>query len=156
MTAADDTRAVPTEERLTALVGTRFPGGEATLEPWWVHLVADSMLADPAEGAAHPAFVFLVATGSMGWTWDELFALFGASEADGPMAGETETDVRIPLETGRSYRVSGEIVSATRKVGRRTGTFDIVGYRLDLHDLDGALCASTTNSIVFPRRGVPA
>lgn len=146
-------RRTPTESELDALVGTQFPGGETTLEPWWVHLVLDSMLADPSEGAAHPTLVFLVATGSMGWSWDELFAVFGASDADGPMAGETETVVHRSLETGGTYRVSGEIVSAARKVGRKTGVFDIVGYRLDLHDTDGVLCASTTNSIVFPRRG---
>ncbi|NGP04454.1 hypothetical protein G6038_02955 [Rhodococcus sp. 14C212] len=152
----DTGRRVPTEAELAELVGTRFPGGQATLEPWWVHLVLDSMLADPADGGAHPVLVFLVATGAMGWSWDELFAVFGATEADGPMAGETETVVHRPLRVGATYRVSGEIVSATRKVGRRTGVFDIVGYRLDLHDEDGAHCASTTNSIVFPRRGETA
>ncbi|WP_420748989.1 hypothetical protein [Rhodococcus sp. O3] len=152
MTVGTERRA-PSESELDALIGTSFPGGEATLEPWWVHLVLDSMLADPADGGAHPVLVFLVATGSMGWSWDELFALFGASDADGPMAGETDTVVYSPLRVGGTYRVSGQIVSAVRKVGRRTGVFDIVGYRLDLHDSDGAHCASTTNSIVFPRRG---
>lgn len=149
-------RRTPTEAELEGLVGTRFPGGHTTLEPWWVHLVLDSMLADPADGGAHPVLVFLVATGAMGWSWDEVFALFGASDADGPMAGETETVVHHPLQVGGTYRVSGEIVSAVRKVGRRTGVFDIVGYRLDLHDSDGLHCASTTNSIVFPRRGESA
>lgn len=69
------------------------------------------------------------------------------------MAGETDTVVHHPLQVGETYRVSGEIVSAVRKVGRRTGTFDIVGYRLDLHDGNGVHHASTANSIVFPRRG---
>lgn len=152
MTVGTD-RTTPGESELDALVGTPFPGGEATLEPWWVHLVLDSMLADPDDGGAHPVLVFLAATGAMGWTWDELFALCGATEADGPMAGETDTVVHHPLQVGETYRVSGEIVSAVRKVGRRTGTFDIVGYRLDLHDGNGVHHASTANSIVFPRRG---
>ncbi|MCD5421177.1 hypothetical protein LRS71_16705 [Rhodococcus pyridinivorans] len=152
MTVGTD-RTTPGESELDALVGTPFPGGEVTLEPWWVHLVLDSLLADPDDGGAHPVLVFLVATGAMGWTWDELFALCGATEADGPMAGETDTVVHHPLQVGGTYRVSGEIVSTVRKVGRRTGTFDIVGYRLDLHDGNGVHHASTTNSIVFPRRG---
>lgn len=126
------------------------------LDRWWVHLVLDSMLAPVEDGAAHPVFVFLVATGAMGWRWDELFALFGAKESDGPMAGETETVVHQPLEVGLTYSVRGEIISATRKVGKRTGVFDIVEYRLDVLDAHGVLHASTTNSIVFPRRGASA
>ena len=42
----DTGRRVPTEAELADLVGTRFPGGQATLEPWWVHLVLDSMVDD--------------------------------------------------------------------------------------------------------------
>ncbi|MEV0945142.1 hypothetical protein [Rhodococcus sp. NPDC049939] len=145
---------VPTESELAELVGTPFPGGTVRLERWWVHLVLDSMMADTKDGAEHPVFVFLVATSAMGWSWDELFAVFGARESDGPMAGETETTIRRPLRADETYTVFGEIVSAQRKVGKQTGVFDIVGYRLDLYAEDGALSASTTNSIVFPRRGV--
>jgi hypothetical protein len=54
---------------------------------------------------------------------------------------------------GATYRVSGGIESAERKVGRRTGAFDVVGYAMDLHDDDGgAHVARCWNSIVFPRR----
>ncbi|MCZ4078063.1 hypothetical protein O1W68_08945 [Rhodococcus sp. H36-A4] len=141
-----------TEEELHALVGTRMPGGIRTLEKWWVSLVLDAMECSPQDGASHPTFVFLVATGSMGWTWDELFAVFAATDADGPMFGETDTVVRVPLQTGTTYAVTGEIVSAARKTGKKTGVFDIVGYRLDIHDSAEKLVASTTNSIVFPRR----
>lgn len=141
-----------TEEELLAMIGTRMPGGTRTLEKWWVGLVLDAMECTADDGAAHPTFVFLVATGSMGWTWDELFAAFSATDADGPMFGETDTVVHVPLLTGSTYTVTGEIVSAARKIGKRTGVFDIVGYRLDIHDAEGTLVASTTNSIVFPRR----
>ena len=145
-----------TEDELTALVGTRMPGGTRTLEKWWVTLVLDAMECSPEDGASHPTFVFLIATGSMGWTWNELFEVFHATEADGPMFGETNTTVQAPLQIGETYRVQGEIVSAARKTGKKTGVFDIVGYRLDVLDAGDRLVASTTNSIVFPRRGESA
>lgn len=142
---------VPDEDALQKLVGTEFPGGTFTFEPWWVRLVNDCALAPESDGAASPVFVFLAGTAAMGMSWEELWALFGATEADGPMAGETETVVRHPLRVGATYLVSGWIVSAVRKRGARTGVFDLVGYQLDLHDHAGSLAATCTNSIVFPR-----
>nr|WP_238424067.1 hypothetical protein [Rhodococcus ruber] len=142
----DTGRRVPTEAELADLVGTRFPAaGHARAVVG--ALVLDSMLADPADAARTRCWC----SSSPPARWLErgrVVRRVRATEADGPMAGETETVVHRRC----AYRVSGEIVSATRK-GRRTGVFDIVGYRLDLHGEDGALCASTTNSIVFPRRG---
>ncbi|GAB92076.1 hypothetical protein [Gordonia rhizosphera] len=144
--------ALLSETDLAARVGTTFPGGEVRLEPWWVHLALDAIGADPADGPGHPALVFLVATGAMGWDWADLFAVFDADEQDGPMAGETATTVHTPLQFGTTYRVAGEIISARRKEGRSVGVFDIVSYRLDLIGETGDVDASTTNSIIFPRR----
>jgi hypothetical protein len=144
-------------DELAAQVGREFPGGTYTIEPWRAWLVADAVLAQPpslkaAEGeVAHPLFAWMAATAAMGITWDELFAWFGATAADGPVFGEHETTLHRPLRIGATYRVSGRIVSAERKVGRRTGPFDVVGYALDLHDADGPV-ATCWNSIVFPRR----
>ncbi len=53
--------------------------------------------------------------------------------------------------SGATYAVSGRVVSVVRKVGRRAGAFDIVGYELDLHQ-EGTHVANCYNSIVFPRR----
>ena len=143
---------VPTEEELAALVGTAFPGGAFTFEPWWVHLVNDCALAPPSDGAASPVFAFLAGTAAMGMSWEEMWAIFGATEADGPMAGETATEIFEPLRTGATYAVSGEIVSAVRKRGARTGVFDLVGYRLELRDT--RVAARCTSSIIFPRRSL--
>jgi hypothetical protein len=146
-----------TEDELAAQVGREFPGGTYTIEPWRAWLVADAVLAQPpslkaAEGeVAHPLFAWVAATAAMGITWDELFSWFGTTAADGPVFGEHETTLHRPLLIGDTYRVSGRITSAERKVGRRTGPFDVVGYALDLHDTDGHV-ATCWNSIVFPRR----
>ena len=149
------------EADLQSVVGRRFPGGSYTVEPWRAWLLADCVLADPpslrdGDQVAHPLFAWMAATGAMGITWDELFAWFGASAADGPVFGEHETTLHRPLRVGATYRVSGGIESAERKVGRRTGVFDVVGYAMDLHDGTGGgdrtHVARCWNSIVFPRR----
>ena len=147
------------EADLDGQVGRAFPGGTYTVSPWRAWLLADTVLAeppslrDPGEQAAHPLLAWMAATGAMGITWDELFSWFGATAADGPVFGEHETTLHRPLRVGASYRVSGGIVSAQRKVGRRTGAFDVVGYSMDLHDTrDGVHVATCWNSIVFPRR----
>jgi hypothetical protein len=144
---------------LEGQLGRAFPGGTYTVSPWRAWLLADTVLAEPpslrtdAEQVAHPLFAWMAATGAMGITWDELFSWFGATAADGPVFGEHETTLHRPMRVGASYRVTGGIVSAQRKVGRRTGTFDVVGYSMDLHDTaDDAHVATCWNSIVFPRR----
>ena len=147
------------EADLRTVGGRRFRGGSYTVDPWRAWLLADTVLAEPpsllddGEQPAHPLFAWMAATGAMGITWDELFAWFGATAADGPVFGEHETTLHHPLLVGGTYRVSGGIVSAERKVGRRTGVFDVVGYSMDLHDTDGGTHVATCwNSIVFPRR----
>lgn len=145
---------VPDEAALAELVGTELPGGEFTFEPWWVRLVNDCALAPAEDGAHSPVFAFLAGTAAMGMSWEQLWALFGARESDGPMAGETDTAVFRPLRVGGTYAVSGRIISARRKRGARTGVFDLVGYQLDLHEAPGVLAASCTSSILFPRRSL--
>jgi hypothetical protein len=147
------------EADLDGQVGRAFPGGTYTVSRWKAWLLADTVLAPPpslrdaSDQVAHPLFAWMAATGAMGITWDELFAWFGAAASDGPVFGEHETTLLRPLRVGATYRVSGQIDSAQRKVGRRTGTFDVVGYSMALHDdADGGHVATCWNSIVFPRR----
>jgi hypothetical protein len=135
----------------TGLVGREFPGGEYILFPWRVWLVADTLLDDPWDEVPHPVLAWMAGVAGMGITWDDLFGWFDARAADGPVFGEHETTLYMPLETGATYQVSGRIVSVDRKTGRRAGTFDVVGYELDLHR-QGQHVARCYNSIVFPRR----
>ena len=141
-----------TIDELQAAVGREFPGGRYTVEPWRTWLIHDAILAPPPSEWAHPSLVFLAATGAMGRSWDEIFAWFGAAAADGPMFGDCQILLEQPLRVGATYRVSGKIIAAERKTGRKLGTFDLVSYRLDLHDATDAFVASCRNSIVFPRK----
>ena len=139
-------------EDLERQVGRPFPGGAYTIEPWRSWLTNDTVLASQADEFAHPVFVFIAAVGAMGMSWDDLFIWFGTSAAEGPMFGQCRIAVALPLRIGQTYRVSGGIVSATRKSGRRTGVFDLVEYELTLSTQAGEHAASCRNSIVFPRR----
>ena len=140
----------PLPEHL-AQVGREFPGGSYAVAPWRTWLVADALLDDPWDEVPHPVLAWMAGVSGMGMTWDELFAWFDASATDGPMFGEHHTTLHQPLHKGATYDVSGRIVSVVRKVGRRAGTFDIVGYELDLRH-EGEHVARCYNSIVFPRR----
>lgn len=132
-------------------VGREFPGGEYQVASWRAWLVADTLLDDPYDEVPHPVLAWMAGVGGMGLTWDDLFAWFDAGASDGPVFGEHHTMLHRPLTAGATYQVSGRVVSVDRKVGRRTGAFDVVGYELDLHTA-GEHVARCYNSIVFPRR----
>lgn len=146
------TGPVLSEEEVTSNIGRPLPGGTYTIEPWKAWLTHDAVLAPEDREVAHPIFVFLAATGGMGLSWDELFAWFGSSSADGPMFGDCQMEFIRPLLIGSTYQVSGVIESVVRKHGRRAGVFDLVNYLLELHDDEGQLVATCRNSLVLPRR----
>lgn len=140
------------EIELEAIIGRRLPGGEYTIEPYVDWLLGDIVEGERDGVVAHPLFAYVAAARGKGITWDELFAVCGATADDGPMFGEHETELLRPLRVGETVRMDGEFVSAQRKQGQRTGTFDIVAFRIDVVGEDGEVAARTTNSIVFPRR----
>jgi len=140
------------ERDLASMVGRRFPGGTYAITPWRAWLTNDVVLAPQGGEHAHPVFVFIAATSAMGVSWDELFAWFGATAADGPLFGDCDIEIARPLLVGGEYRVEGLVYAAERKQGRRAGVFDLVRYRLELHDGADGPAAVCRNSIVFPRR----
>jgi hypothetical protein len=149
-----DTSAVPIPvEELEQLIGTSFPGGRYTIEPYRHWLMTDAVEQAPSSsGPASPMEVYFGAMAGLGLSLDELFALVGASAADGPMFGEAEIEQRLPLRIGETYDVRGGITGIVRKEGRRAGVFDIVTFRLELVDAAGEVAGVCTNSFVFPRR----
>ncbi|WP_419919358.1 hypothetical protein [Candidatus Poriferisocius sp.] len=149
----NDVSATPTLEELESLVGRPLPGGTYTVEPWRSWLTNDVIGAPQRpDGIAHPMFCYYVAMGGMGLSIDEMFTLCWASADDGPMFGESDLQQLRPLETGTTYTVRGQITSAVRKQGARTGTFDIVAFRLEVVDPGGEVSAVVSNSFIYPRR----
>lgn len=144
---------LPTVEELEALVGRQLPGGSYTVEPWRVWLTNDVLGANQrTDGIAHPMFCYYAAMAGMGLSIGEMFTLCSATADDGPMFGECDIQQLRPLEIGATYAVRGEITSAVRKQGARTGTFDIVAFQLDVVAPDGEVAGVVSNSFVYPRR----
>jgi hypothetical protein len=139
---------------LEAKVGTPFPGGTFTIEPYEHWLLCDVVQSErPANGVAHPLYVYNAALAGAGVSVDEIFAMFGATAADGPMFGEHETEIRRPLKVGATYDVSGRVTAVDRKQGRKAGVFDLAYFELDISDPDtGEVVGVCRNSFVFPRR----
>lgn len=120
------------------LIGRKLPGGTLTLSEADDAALRGILGAAPdGAGIAHPLFGFIGAMRGMGLDWDAFFALCGASMDDGPMMGETDLDLRRPLETGHDYDVTAAIVGFESKSGRRTGPFDVVTVEVIIADKDG-------------------
>lgn len=140
-------------EQVREAIGTDLGGSRFTIEPYEHWLTTDAVGSPPLpDGVAHPMFGYYGTQTGMRLSLAELFALVHARNSDGVMLGETTLTLHHPLEVGATYDVRGEIVDVIRKSGRRTGTFDVMTFRLELVDGDGRSVATATNSFIFPRR----
>ena len=140
-------------EQVEELVGRKLPGGSFDLEHYRNWLTND-VIGSPQrnDDLAHPMFCYYAAMGGMGLSIAELFALACSSADEGPMFGECDMEVRLPLRTGVRYDVRGEITDVQRKQGGAIGTFDLVTFRLEVVAPDGGTAGVCTNSFIFPRQ----
>jgi hypothetical protein len=97
-------------------------------------------------GDSGPLWAFMVATGGLGVSIEELFALFDCTMADGPMLGEWACEYHAGFEAGETYTVRAEIVDQQAKEGR-SGRFDLVRMEAEIEGV--ATCRFT---YVVPRR----
>jgi hypothetical protein len=143
-------------DQLDSLPGRAFPGGSFLITAQEDATMREVVGAPPRAGdVAHPIWMFAGPQRAMGITVDDLFGWCGSCAADGPMLGETRLAMPRPLRIGLRYDVTGGIVAATRKQGRRAGVFDIVTFELNLASADPADAGTTwqaRTSFVFPRR----
>ena len=139
--------------RMEELVGRRLPGGSFDVEHYRNWLTND-VIGSPqrSDDLAHPMFCYYAAMGGMGLSVAELFELAHSSGDEGPMFGECDMEVRVPLRTGVSYEVRGEITGVQRKQGGAIGTFDLLTFRLEVVAPGGEVAGVCTNSFIFPRQ----
>ena len=139
--------------QMQELVGRKLPGGSFDLEHYRNWLTND-VIGSPqrADDLAHPMFVYYAAMSGMGLSIAELFELAHSSADEGPMFGECDMEVRVPVRTGVTYGVRGEITGVQRKQGGAIGTFDLLTFRLEVLAPDGEVAGVCTNSFIFPRR----
>lgn len=142
---------IPSEEQLRALAGWRFPGGQVRIPAYENAVLCDVVLDEAEADIANPLYGYLTPGAGMGISLEALFALVGASGADGPMHGECEIELHAPLRVETDYRIEGEIIDVVRKRGRKIGMFDMLRYRLAMMEGDTEV-AATTSIIVIPRR----
>ena len=144
-------RVIPLEE-LQELVGRPLPGGSFDLEHYRNWLTNDVLVAPQrSDDLAHPMFCYYAAMSGMGLSIAELFDLVGSSASEGPMFGECDMEIFVPLRTDTDYSVGGEITDVRRKEGASIGVFDLVTFRLEVAAPDGEVAGVCTNSFVFPR-----
>lgn len=141
-------------ERMTALVGHRFPGGTYTIARWENFLLHDVMLtARGDDGTAHPAFLFHAPLAGVGVSIADVFALCHAESDEAVRAGEYVWELERPLREDVTYRMEGGITQVERKDGRRGGKMDLVTFTVELADAEiGVVDARVTNTWVFLRR----
>jgi hypothetical protein len=120
-------------DQLDSLPGRAFPGGSFLITAQEDTTMRGVVGAPPRAGdVAHPVWMFAGPQRAMGISIDDLFGWCGSSATEGPMLGETQLAMPEPLLIERRYAVTGGIVAATRKQGRRAGVFDIVTFELNV------------------------
>jgi hypothetical protein len=139
-------------DKMRALVGFEFPGGQVDIERWenvLIHHVTG--LEPPHHGYAHPVYAFNAPLSAMGLSYQELFDLCHAESAEAIRAGGYDFEYHQPLREGVTYRSQGSIISVDRKRGKRAGLFDLVRFRLQLRDDLDNLVLTATNEWIFLR-----
>lgn len=101
---------------------------------------------------AHPIWCYFATQRGIDVSVAELCQLADFDVNDGPMLGTVELEYHAPVKIDTAYRVTGQVVGLERKVGRKTGTFDILKYSLALSTPTGTPVASATNTFILPRR----
>jgi hypothetical protein len=135
-----------------AIAGAALPAGTITIRRWeddvlrgMVHATLD----EPRE--PHPLWALSGAMRGLGTDVDGILALAGATAREGPMVASCEIEYLQALRFDVEYAVSGRVAGLERKVGRRTGPFDLYTFALSL--CDGEQTATRVRFVwVLPRR----
>jgi len=143
--------------RGSQLAGLRFPDGEYTITA-----AANAQLcrlvgaATARGGLAHPVFCHLATHVGKGVTFAEFTELVGAPLDAGFLFGGGALEFWEPLRVDTRYLVRGGIDSVERRVGARTGAFDVITTELDLIDAGSDRRVSRSRESYIVPRGAAA
>ena len=137
-----------------AVAGTSLDGSEPyVIDPEENRRLCATINIKPdAAGRAHPIYSFIATQVGMRLTVKGLCDVCQFDVDQGPMLGTSRVDFSHPLMTGVPYRVTGKIVSLTRKASRKLGMMDVLEYRLELLDASRQSVLVATNTWILPRR----
>ena len=129
--------AAVSEERLRALVGHRFPGGEYRIEHWENFLFSEATgRAPPPDGIAHPAHLFHVPIAGAGTSIAELFEL-GHAESDASITIDYyDWEFLAPLREDARYVFTGGITEHER-TEPAGATVDSLTFAIDVANAAG-------------------
>ncbi len=135
------------------LQGHRLDAGTFTVTPEEAEALVGALETSSSEGQnVHPIWAYIATQRGIDVSIAALCALADFDVSDGPMLGSVEITYGAPIRAGLEYRITGEVLGLERKVGRKTGTFDILSYRLVMTDPAQATIATCTNTFILPRR----
>lgn len=118
--------------------------GTCTLAPWEAWLWSDA--AGSKELPISAAYLIVTRAGP---TITELMAMLD-TKADGVLFGNLDIDLEQPLRTGTEYTVMSTFRSVERRIGRRTGPFDLVRLVHTLSTVEGP-AAEIGQTWIVPR-----
>jgi acyl dehydratase len=143
--------------QVPSVAGSVLPGGEYRIASEENRLLCESLHTEPAaDGSAHAIYAYIATQAGMGLSVDGLLAMCEFDAADGPMLGSSNSRYLAPLMTDETYRVTGKILSLTRKTSRKLGVIDVLEYRLAMSRRSGERVLEVTNTWILPRRHLHA
>lgn len=137
--------------------GRTLPGGEYRISTEENLRMCEALYTEPAaDGSAHPIYGYVATQSGMGVSIDGLLEICEFDVADGPMIGGSNARYFCEIQTNETYRVSGKIVSLTRKTSKKLGVIDVLEFKLTLARVSGEAVVEVTNTWILPRRGLDA
>ncbi len=137
----------------TPLAGLRFPDGSYTVTSAANARLCRLVGSPPLhEGVAHPAWGHLATHIGKSVSFTRLAEILDAPLDAGFLFGGGTLEYADDIALERDYIVRGGIDSVEARVGRRTGSFDIVTTGLELVERDtGSAVSRSRESYIVPR-----
>ena len=145
-------KPIPAEEKITALIGHEFPGGQYTIEHWENYLLTGCTGSEPLPNElAHPVALFHVPIMGAKTSIAEMFEL-GEAESDLSIIPESyDWEMLEPLKEEVTYNITGKIIAAERRQNEQGQTYDWVQFCFELFSPAKALAARTTITWQYTR-----
>jgi hypothetical protein len=128
-----------------------LPTGSTTLLAWEDDILRALIGAPRGVPEPHPLWALTAAVRGAGADIDGILARADFTVDQGPMVASCAIEYETPLRFDVAYDVPGRILDVERKVGRRTGPFDLLTFELALA-ADEVTATRLQFKWVLPRR----
>jgi len=140
------------DEKIKALIGHEFPGGEYTVKHWENFLFTDCTGVKPMQNnVVHPSSLFHVPILGSNTTVTEMMEIGHAEGPDKIQIESYEWDWFHPLKEDVAYKVTGKITEAERCKGEMGNIFDRIQFFFELFNPEGELTARSVITWFYMR-----